>query len=244
MSQRPRNSAQGDRTAGPSSGDLRGIGRLGRSRGPGSRSRTLASSSAPSIGTRVWSERCGRVWSRMSRRDFRYEIVIVDNSASANAHHLVQTSWGDRTALVRYLNEPRTNIAHARNAGIAAARGAYIAFMDDDMAAPPDWLANAVETMERTGADVLLGKVVPEFEGDGGWGGALPDPAGGLDGCSRSPMARSYPPSATVTSPERGQETVCCGTALCMSPHPSTLSLAGSEAKTRTSCSAWASVVR
>ena len=106
-----------------------------------------------------------------------YEIVIVDNSASANAHDLVQRSWGDRTALVRYVSEPRTNIAHARNAGVAAARGAYIAFMDDDMAAPPDWLANAVETMERTGADVLLGKVIPEFEGDDGWGGALPDPA-------------------------------------------------------------------
>ena len=105
-----------------------------------------------------------------------YEIVIVDNSATANARDLVKERWGDQPDFVRYLNEPRTNIAHARNAGIAAIRGRYVAFMDDDMAAPRDWLANAVETMERTGADVLLGKVIPAFEG-GGWGGALPDRA-------------------------------------------------------------------
>jgi glycosyltransferase involved in cell wall biosynthesis len=111
-----------------------------------------------------------------ARASLTYEIVIVDNSATANARDLVQRSWGDRPGLVRYVSEPRTNIAHARNSGIAAARGRYIAFMDDDMAAPPDWLANAVETMERTAADVLIGKVIPEFEGGGGWGSTLPDP--------------------------------------------------------------------
>jgi succinoglycan biosynthesis protein ExoM len=114
---------------------------------------------------------------QQNRSGLSYEILIVDNSPSASARALVQRLWGGGPDCVRYLNEPRTNIAHARNAGSAAARGKYIAFMDDDMAAPPDWLANALEAMERTGADVLLGKVVPEFEGDGGWGGARPDSA-------------------------------------------------------------------
>jgi len=110
------------------------------------------------------------------RSDLAYEVLVVDNSPTANARDLILRLSGDRADLVRYLSEPRTNVAHARNAGVAAARGRYIAFMDDDMAAPPDWLANVVETMERTRADVLLGKVIPEFEG-GGWGSTLPDPA-------------------------------------------------------------------
>jgi glycosyltransferase involved in cell wall biosynthesis len=114
---------------------------------------------------------------QQNRSKLSYEILIVDNSVTANARELVQQLWGGGLDCVRYLSEPRTNIAHARNAGIAAARGHYIAFMDDDMAAPPEWLANAIEAMERTGADVLLGKVVPEFEEGGGWGGALPEPA-------------------------------------------------------------------
>lgn len=109
--------------------------------------------------------------------DLAYEVVIVDNSATADAQHLVREFAHRRPDLVRYLNDPRTNIAHARNTGIAAARGTYVAFIDDDMAAPPGWLAAAFAAMERTGADVLLGKIVPEFEGGPGWGGTLPDPA-------------------------------------------------------------------
>jgi succinoglycan biosynthesis protein ExoM len=104
-----------------------------------------------------------------------YEVVVVDNSANANAQDLVRGLRGDRTDLVRYLSDPRPNLAHARNTGVAAARGTYIAFMDDDMAAPPGWLTAAFAVLERTGADVLLGKIVPEFERGAAWGGALPD---------------------------------------------------------------------
>jgi succinoglycan biosynthesis protein ExoM len=106
-----------------------------------------------------------------------YEVVVVDNSATANAEGLVQRLWGDRTGLVRYLSDPRTNIAHARNTGVAAAQGEYIAFMDDDMAAPRGWFTAAFALMQRTGADVLLGRIIPEFEGGPGWGGSLRDPA-------------------------------------------------------------------
>ena len=109
--------------------------------------------------------------------DLAYEVVVVDNSATANAQPVVREFSGTRTGLVRYLNDPRTNIAHARNTGIAAAQGTYVAFIDDDMAAPPGWLSAAFAAMERTGADVLLGKIVPEFEGGPGWGGTLPDSA-------------------------------------------------------------------
>jgi succinoglycan biosynthesis protein ExoM len=105
-----------------------------------------------------------------------YEVVVVDNTPTANARDLVRTSSRERPHLVRYLSDPRTNIAHARNTGVAAARGHYIAFMDDDMAAPPGWLTAAFASMQRTGADVLLGRIVPEFEDGPGWGGSLQDP--------------------------------------------------------------------
>jgi succinoglycan biosynthesis protein ExoM len=108
--------------------------------------------------------------------DLAYEVVVVDNSQTANTRDLVRKASGDRTDFIRYVNDVRTNIAHARNTGVAAAQGHYIAFMDDDMAAPPGWLTAAFASMQRTGADVLLGRIVPEFEDGPGWGGSLRDP--------------------------------------------------------------------
>jgi succinoglycan biosynthesis protein ExoM len=102
-----------------------------------------------------------------SRRNLAYEVLVVDNSEEANARDLMQTLSDSKPGFVRYLSEPRTNIAHARNAGVAASRGRFIAFMDDDMTAPPGWIDSAVETIEQTGADVLFGKVVPVFGAEG-----------------------------------------------------------------------------
>jgi succinoglycan biosynthesis protein ExoM len=102
-----------------------------------------------------------------SRKDIAYEVLVVDNSADANARGPVQALSRIRPGLVRYLSEPRTNIAHARNAGVAACEGRFIAFMDDDMTAPPGWIECALGAMEQTGADVLFGKVVPVFEAEG-----------------------------------------------------------------------------
>ena len=108
--------------------------------------------------------------------DAELEIVIVDNSADANARDLI-AGYGDSPSPVRYVHEPRTNISHARNAGVAAASGRFIAFMDDDMAAPPTWLADAIACMEQNAADILIGKVVPEFEQGNGWVQTLAAPA-------------------------------------------------------------------
>ena len=55
-----------------------------------------------------------------------------------------------------------------------AARGAFVAFLDDDEIAEADWLAALLATIEATGADVAFGAVVSDFpDGPPAW-----DPAG------------------------------------------------------------------
>ncbi|MFZ5790041.1 MAG: glycosyltransferase family 2 protein [Pseudomonadota bacterium] len=95
------------------------------------------------------------------------EILVVDNSPDANASVLVRQVAETSPVAVRYVSEPRPNIARARNAGIAASAAPYIAFLDDDEEASPHWIAGMVATMERTGADVVFGSVLPRFETGG-----------------------------------------------------------------------------
>jgi glycosyltransferase involved in cell wall biosynthesis len=65
---------------------------------------------------------------------------------------------------VVYCVEPERNIALARNRSVAAARGDFIAFIDDDECPPPDWLARLFECCETFQASGVLGPVRPRFE--------------------------------------------------------------------------------
>jgi succinoglycan biosynthesis protein ExoM len=92
------------------------------------------------------------------------EIVIVDNSPEASARESVSILAVDAPVHIRYVHEPRTSIANARNAGVSASSGRLIAFIDDDMRPSPDWLNGVFEIMDSKNADVLIGAVEPVFE--------------------------------------------------------------------------------
>jgi hypothetical protein len=60
---------------------------------------------------------------------------------------------------VTYVHEPEPGVANARNAALAQARGAFIAFLDDDEEAPEGWLAALLAAQARFDADVVFGPV-------------------------------------------------------------------------------------
>jgi succinoglycan biosynthesis protein ExoM len=93
------------------------------------------------------------------------EIVVVDNSAEGRARETVERLARQHSVPVCYVSERRMSFAYARNAGVAAARGALIAFLDDDEEASPRWSDALVETLRRFDADVVFGPILPVFEG-------------------------------------------------------------------------------
>jgi hypothetical protein len=91
----------------------------------------------------------------------RVEVVVVDNDPDAPE----VAPLPDSGALpARRLREPERNIARARNRALAAARGAWIAFVDDDEEVHEDWLDAYFAQAERTPCDGLFGPVIARAE--------------------------------------------------------------------------------
>ncbi len=87
------------------------------------------------------------------------ELVIVDNDQAPSAQGVAQTLAAEAPFPVHYVHEPRAGVANARNAGMAKASGAFVAFLDDDEEAPAGWLAALLAAQERYAADVVFGPV-------------------------------------------------------------------------------------
>ena len=95
---------------------------------------------------------------------FTHSIVVVDNDAARSSEAVVLAFARSSTLPVRYDVEPRQNIALARNLAVVHATGQGLAFIDDDECPPARWLWTLVDALRRSGADGVLGPVLPRFE--------------------------------------------------------------------------------
>ena len=72
------------------------------------------------------------------------ELIVVDDGSTDDTRRRVEAHRDPR---VRYLHQRNTGLAAARNAGIQAARGSYVAFLDDDDSWQPDKLRRQMELL-------------------------------------------------------------------------------------------------
>jgi len=87
----------------------------------------------------------------------RLQILVVDNAPEGGADTLcAQIPCPDGVTLT-FVHEPRMGVATARNAGIEAASGEIVCFLDDDCTAPQDWLATRLACLDSSGADAVFG---------------------------------------------------------------------------------------
>jgi len=74
------------------------------------------------------------------------EIIVVDDGGSDDTEAVLAREHGSR---VRYLKKANGGVSEARNFGMKAARGAYIALLDDDDEWLPTKIERQVELLER-----------------------------------------------------------------------------------------------
>ncbi len=95
--------------------------------------------------------------------EFNISVVVVDNDKECSARDTVRTLRRGRM-LVCYANEPVQNISLARNRAVLLSRGEYVAFIDDDEFPQRYWLYNHYKMIKESGADGVLGPVIPHFD--------------------------------------------------------------------------------
>lgn len=93
-------------------------------------------------------------------------IVVADNDDRPTARDGIGITAAGMTRPVLYVHAPARNISVARNAGLeaASARGAdWVAFLDDDEIAEPDWLTALLDCADATGVDAVFGPSIAEY---------------------------------------------------------------------------------
>ena len=90
------------------------------------------------------------------------ELILVDDGSPDRSGAMCD-EWAARDSRVRVIHKPNGGVCSARNAGLDAAKGDYIAFVDSD-----DWLdsemyAVMMAQVREYGCDVVMCDCVKEF---------------------------------------------------------------------------------
>jgi GT2 family glycosyltransferase len=97
-----------------------------------------------------------------------YEIIAVDNASTDITAEVIRSKL-PMSPQLHYVYEPQRGLPYGRNAGVRAARGSLIAFTDDDVEVPSDWVTTIKRVFDaHPDVDVIGGPVRPV------WPSALP----------------------------------------------------------------------
>lgn len=73
-----------------------------------------------------------------------FELLLINDGSRDRSGELCRI-WAERDSRVRFIDTPNCGVSAARNRGLEAAAGDYIAFADADDRVTPDWLRFMVD---------------------------------------------------------------------------------------------------
>jgi GT2 family glycosyltransferase len=117
--------------------------------------------------------RCLQYFDAAAMRQHKAELVLVDNG-SADGTFDAMCSFRDQAEFpVTVVQERTPGISNARNGGLAVARGAIIAFTDDDCYVAADYIKTVAEVFSTRPIDYCGGRILLFDELDSSYGCGL-----------------------------------------------------------------------
>ncbi|MCD1571749.1 bifunctional glycosyltransferase/CDP-glycerol:glycerophosphate glycerophosphotransferase [Agromyces mediolanus] len=113
----------------------------------------LLSIVVPMYGVEAYIDACLRSLMRQNYVDV--EIIVIDDG-SPDRSATIARSLGRRDPRIRVLSQPNAGLSAARNAGVAAARGEFLTFIDSDDTVDRHAFTQAVESLRATGSDFAV----------------------------------------------------------------------------------------
>lgn len=93
----------------------------------------------------------------------KIRVIVADNDDHPAAQERIEAVARKNSLHLTYVHVPARNISRARNACLDLATAPFIAFIDDDEVASPQWLSVLVDVLKETDADAVLGPVLAVY---------------------------------------------------------------------------------
>lgn len=115
--------------------------------------KTLISVVVPVYKVEKHLDRC--VESIVAQTHTHLEIILVDDGSPDSCGRMCD-EWAARDDRIRVIHKPNGGLSDARNAGVAAATGQWIGFVDSDDYIAPDMYERLLELAQTPGADMSI----------------------------------------------------------------------------------------
>ena len=129
-----------------------------------SRELPLISIIIPVYRVEKWLDRCLLSVIRQSYQNI--EILLIDDGSPDRCGEMCE-EWAGKDARIRVIHKQNAGLGMARNTGVEAARGDYIAFVDSDDYISRDMIRTLYHTIKGSGADACYGGCIDVDENGG-----------------------------------------------------------------------------
>ena len=94
-----------------------------------------------------------------------FEILVIDQMSDSRLEAMIDQRF-EKDSKICYIHAVSAGAARARNIGVANAKGAVVAFIDDDAVADPMWLSAMAGALSDESAPALVaGRIFPLWTG-------------------------------------------------------------------------------